>query len=358
MASTRERALLRRNMRCVLKRVLGPLTKLKPVLAVSALALLGGCKMVVMDPAGDVAMQQRNLILLATGLMLLIIVPVIVATLVFAWRYRASNTTATYAPDWSHSTRLEVLIWGAPMAIILVLGAVTWVTCHTLDPYRPIGRIAAGRPVPAGVKPLEVDVVALDWKWLFIYPEQGVATVNELAVPVDRPLAFKITAASVMNSFYAPDLAGQVYAMPGMQTQLHGVLNRVRDSEGFSANYSGAGFSGMRFKVRGLTPAGFDAWVAQARQGGAPGQGALTRAAYASLARPSADQPVRRFAGVDPALFTDIVNRCAADGSGCKDRSDYRMAFASEALAAATRAICAPKDRGPPSQRPRSQIPS
>jgi len=336
-------------MRPVLNGPWGLLTKLKPALAVPLLAALGGCKMVVMDPAGDVALQQRNLILLATGLMLLIIVPVIVATLFFAWRYRASNTAATYAPEWSHSTRVEILIWGAPLAIILVLGAVTWVTCHTLDPYRPVSRIAAGRPVPAGVRPLEVDVVALDWKWLFIYPQQGVATVNELALPVDRPVAFKITAASVMNSFYAPDLAGQVYAMPGMQTQLHAVLNRAGDSEGFSANYSGAGFSGMRFKVKGLTQAGFDGWIAEAK-----GQGALTRAAYAALAQPSADAPVRRFAGVDPALFVDIVSRCAADGQRCKDRSDYRMAFASEALAAATRAICAPRDRALPAQRPQS----
>ena len=357
MAAVAVRALLRRNMRALAFAPRRLLTKLKPALAVPLLAALGGCKMVVMDPAGDVALQQRDLILLATGLMLLIIVPVIVATLFFAWRYRASNTAATYAPEWSHSTRLEILIWGAPMAIILVLGAVTWITCHTLDPYRPVSRIAAGRPIPAGVKPLEIDVVALDWKWLFIYPEQGVATVNELALPVDRPVAFKITASSVMNSFYAPNLAGQVYAMPGMQTQLHAVLNKVGDSDGFSANYSGAGFSGMRFKLKGLTQTGFDTWVAEAKNGQAGGPQTLSRAAYAALAQPSADQPVRRYAGVDPELFVDIVNRCAADGQGCKDRSDHRMAFASERLAAAIRAICAPKGGASgslPAQRPQS----
>ena len=164
------------------------------------------------------------------------------------------------------------------------------------------------------MKPLEVDVVALDWKWLFIYPELGVATVNELAVPVDRPVAFKITASSVMNSFYAPALAGQIYAMPGMQTQLHAVLNKPGVYEGFSANYSGAGFSGMKFKLEGLQPADFDRWVAGLKAG----KGQLTRAAYLQLARPSSDQPVRHYASVDPALFKDILDLCVEPGPTCK----------------------------------------
>jgi cytochrome o ubiquinol oxidase subunit 2 len=285
----------------------------KAILALPLLFGLCACKMVVMDPAGDVALQQRNLILLATGLMLLIIVPVIVLTLLFAWRYRASNTGARYAPDWSHSASLELVVWAAPLAIILILGSVTWVSSHTLDPYRPLDRIAAGRPVPAGAKPLRVQVVALDWKWLFIYPDLGVATVNELAAPVDTPIAFDITASSVMNSFDAPALAGQVYAMPGMQTRLHAVVNRPGISEGFSANYSGDGFSGMRFRVEGLRRDDFDRWVAGLRAGG----GQLTRADYIRLARPSAEVPIRHYGAVDHGLFLAVVNQCVETGHSC-----------------------------------------
>jgi cytochrome o ubiquinol oxidase subunit 2 len=286
----------------------------KGALAAALLFALGGCKLVVMDPAGDIAMQQRNLILLATGLMLLIIVPVIALTLFFAWKYRASNTQAAYAPDWHHSTKLELVIWSIPLAIIMVLGTVAWVTSHTLDPYRPLDRIAPGRPVAAGVAPLEVDVVALDWKWLFIYPQLGVASVNELAAPVDRPIAFRITASSVMNSFYVPALAGQVYAMPRMQTQLHAVINKAGVYDGLSANYSGAGFSGMRFKFEGLPQADFDRWVAGVRASPAR----LTRADYARLAAPSQDEPVRHYAAVDPDLFMAIIQGCA-EGLSCAD---------------------------------------
>lgn len=299
--------------------------------------------MVVLNPSGDIAAQQRDLILLATALMLLIIVPVIALTLHFAWKYRASNpaTVAAYAPDWHHSTRLEILVWGAPLAIILVLGAVTWVTSHTLDPYRPLDRLGPHRPIPADTRPLEVEVVALDWKWLFIYPEQGVATVNELAAPIDRPIHFKITASSVMNSFYVPTLAGQIYAMPGMQTQLNAVINKPGVYEGLSSNYSGAGFSGMHFQFKGLSPADFDRWVAQAKAS----KPSLTRADYLALAQPSGDEPVRRYASVDPTLFLSVVNRCAAPGQVCKDQMKSPMPSSPMAVAMASRIRCAPPRR-------------
>ena len=200
-----------------------------------------------MNPSGDIANQQGRLIVVSTVLMLIIIIPVIALTIFFAWRYRQSNKEADYSPDWDHSTQLELAIWAAPLLIIIALGAITWISTHTLDPYRPLSRLDAERPVPAEAKPLVVEVVALDWKWLFIYPEQGFATVNEMAAPVDRPITFKITATSVMNSFFIPALAGQIYAMPGMETKLHAVINKPGEFEGFSANYSGAGFSGMRF---------------------------------------------------------------------------------------------------------------
>lgn len=279
----------------------------------AALLLLSGCGMVVLEPAGDIARQQGDLIVISTLLMLVIIVPVMALTVFFAWRYRASNRQATYKPDWDHSTHLELVIWSAPLLIIICLGALTWVATHLLDPYRPLARTAPGQAVTAEVVPLDVQVVALDWKWLFIYPEQGVAAVNELAVPVDRPVRFRISASSVMNSFYIPALAGQIYAMPGMETKLHGVFNETGDFIGFSANYSGAGFSNMRFAVKSLSASAFDEWVAKARSGNPD----LDRLAYLKLERPSEKEPVRRFAAVDPQLFDAVVNMCVEPGKMC-----------------------------------------
>jgi cytochrome o ubiquinol oxidase subunit 2 len=296
-----------------------PVSLLRRLASLPALALLAGCHMVVLHPAGDIAVQQRDLILLSTALMLLIIVPVIALTLVFAWKYRQSNHKATYAPDWSHSTKLELVIWAAPLAIILVLGAVTWTSTHLLDPYRPVSRLAPSRPLAANVKPLRVEVVALDWKWLFLYPDQGVATVNELAAPIDTPIEFQITASSVMNSFFVPALAGQVYAMPGMETKLHAVIDKPGDYEGLSANYSGAGFSGMRFKFHAMSQADFARWATSVKAG----QGGLDHAGYLRLAQPSEQEPVRRYATVAPDLYTAILNRCVEPGKMCE--SDMMM---------------------------------
>jgi cytochrome o ubiquinol oxidase subunit 2 len=283
-------------------------------LAVLALpALLGGCNLIVLSPAGDVAHRQSQLVMISTGLMLLIILPVMVLTVLFAWRYRSANRQARYEPEWSHSTGLELVIWAAPLVIIICLGALAWAGTHLLDPYRPLARIGPDRPVAADVRPLEVQVVALDWKWLFILPEYGVASVNELAAPVNRPIRFRITSTAVMNSFFIPALAGQIYAMPGMETTLHGVINRPGDFEGFSANYSGAGFSGMRFRFRGLAGQDFDAWVAQAKQAGET----LGRADFLTLQRPSENVPVRHFSAVDPELFDAIVNMCVEQGRMC-----------------------------------------
>ena len=275
--------------------------------------LLGGCRAVVLDPSGDVAAQQRDLVLQSTGLMLLVIVPVIALALVFAWRYRASNRTARYEPDWDHSTQLELVIWAIPLLIIICLGALTWVSTHLLDPYRSLTRLDKGRAVPAEVIPLQVEVVALDWKWLFIYPQYGIATVNEMAAPVDRPITFHITSANVMNAFYVPALAGMVYAMPAMQSQLHAVINKAGVYDGFSANYSGAGFSGMRFAFRGVAAADFDAWLEQARQSPAT----LDRTAYLELMRPSENVPVRRFGHADSTLFQAVVGLCVQSGRAC-----------------------------------------
>ena len=275
--------------------------------------LLGGCDMVVMNPTGDIAMQQRNLILLSLGLMLLIIIPVIALTVAFAWKYRRGNPNKDYDPEFHHSTTLELVIWACPLAIITILGAVTWASPHQLDPFRPLERIAPGKPIPAGTKPLNVQVVAMDWKWLFIYPDLGVATVNELALPVDVPVRFSITSTDQFNTFSAPTLAGMIYAMPTMRSELNAVLNKTGDSWGYSGNYTGAGYSDMRFKLRGVTKAGFDSWIAEAKAKGTP----LSTETYVALTKPTTKAPVVRYSSVQPGLFDRIVNACAEPGKPC-----------------------------------------
>lgn len=275
--------------------------------------MLAGCDMVVMSPSGDIARQQADLIVWSTVLMLLIVVPVIVLTLVFAWRYRAANKDATYDPDWDHSTRLELVIWAAPLAIIIALGAMTWVSTHQLDPYRPLSRIDDGKPIPEGVEPLVVEVVAMDWKWLFFYPEYDIAVVNELAAPIDRPITFKITATTMMNAFYIPALAGQIYAMGGMETKLHAVINEPGVYDGFSSNYSGHGFNGMRFKFHGMSDAAFEQWREKVK-----GQGSkLSYTVYKELEKPSEYDPVRYYNAVMPGLYERIFNRCVDPGTVC-----------------------------------------
>jgi cytochrome o ubiquinol oxidase subunit 2 len=287
--------------------------RLRAIVVVSLGLMLSGCDWVVLNPAGDIARQQANLVLVSTALMLVIIVPVMALTVLFAWRYRAANTVADYDPDWDHSTKLELVIWSAPLAIVIALGSVTWLATHLLDPYRPLGRIDATHAIAPGTQPLEVDVVALDWKWLFIYPAQNIATVNELVLPQGRPVRFRITSSTVMNSFYVPALAGQIYAMPGMETKLHAVFNRTGTFTGLSANFSGPGFSHMHFAARSVTADGFQAWVAGVRHADA----GLDRATYLALDKPSEQEPVRHYAQVAPDLFDAVVNLCVRPGKLC-----------------------------------------
>lgn len=283
------------------------------LLLAPVLALLAGCNAVLLSPSGDIALQQRNLIYWSVGLMLIIIVPVMILTVVFAWRYRASANPPDYDPDWHHSTVLELIIWSVPLVIIIALGALTWVSTHRLDPFRPLDRIGPGRPVAEDVQPLVVQVVAMDWKWLFVYPEQGIATVNELAAPIDRPIRFQITSQSVMNSFFVPAMAGQIYAMAGMETILHGVINEAGVYEGFSGNYSGAGFSHMRFAFRGMSDGDFDRWVESVRTSQDP----LTRESYLVLSQPTTREPVRYYGQVQDGLFDAVVNRCVEPNRMC-----------------------------------------
>jgi cytochrome o ubiquinol oxidase subunit 2 len=258
--------------------------------------MLGGCKWTLMDPKGQIGADEKSLIITLTLLMLIVVIPAIAMTLFFAWKYRATNRRATYAPEWSHSGRIELAVWSIPLILLVILGWLTWDSSHKLDPYRPLD---------SAVKPVEIQVVSLDWKWLFIYPEQGIATVNEVVFPKDTPVNFKITSQGTMNSFFIPQLGSQIYAMAGMQTKLHLIANEEGVFDGMSANYSGGGFSGMKFKAKATSNEGFDAWVAQVKA--APQS--LELANYPALAAPSEADPVQYFATVSPELYPHILNQ-------------------------------------------------
>jgi cytochrome o ubiquinol oxidase subunit II len=264
--------------------------------ALATASALGGCSMDLMQPRGAVGAQEKTLILVALGLMLLVVVPVIALTLWFGWRYRASNTRAVYAPTWAHSTRIEAVVWAVPCVIVAILGVLIWRTTQTLDPYRPL---------ESSVKPVRVQVVALNWKWLFIYPDYGVASVNQLEIPVGTPIAFELTAESLMNSFFIPQLGSQVYAMAGMRTQLHLIADTPGTYRGMSAAFSGDGFSDMHFDTIAASRAGFDAWVRDARR--APQ--AMDALQYRSLRLPTTRAAPTVYASVEPALFDGIVDR-------------------------------------------------
>jgi len=257
--------------------------------------LLSGCSTGVLDPGGRVGADERMVIFVAAGLMLLVVIPVIGMTIAFAWRYRASNSRADYAPKWAQSGKIEAAVWLVPCAIIVALAALTWTATHRLDPYRPV---ASTHP------PITIDVVALDWKWLFIYPDLNIATLNEVAFPAGAPVTFHITSASVMNSFFIPQLGSQIYAMAGMETKLNLIADKVGNYDGISANYSGAGFSDMTFSARALPRADFEGWVAKVR-GSAK---TLDGNAYRRLALSHHSAPVTYFSSAGPHLFQTILH--------------------------------------------------
>ena len=289
------------------------------LLPLFGMLLLGGCNMTLLDPVGQIGVDEKNLIITATLLMLLVVVPVILMTLVFAWKYRASNKNATYAPKWSHSTKIEVVIWTVPILIIIALGVITYKSTHALDPYRPI---------ESDVKPVTIEVVAMDWKWLFIYPEQGIATVNKIVFPANTPVNFRITSDTVMNSFFIPGLGGQIYAMAGMQTKLHLIANKNAELDGISANYSGAGFTGMKFKAIATSQADFDAWVSEVKA--APKQ--LDSAQYEALSKPSQNNPVELFSSVTPNLFQVIIDKYEGMKPGKPVKHEKKEVAATEGL--------------------------
>lgn len=278
--------------------------------------LLTGCeKFTILFPAGYVAEQQRDILVASVVLMALVVVPLFVALIVIIYKYRDTNPKSSYAPEWEDSTKLELLIWAGPLAIVIALGAMTWVGTHQLDPYSPLARIDDHKPLhPEKVDALQIDVVALRWKWLFLYPEYGIATVGKLVAPVDVPLKFRISAADLMNSFFIPTMAGQIYAMPGMQTQLTAVINKPGKYKGISANFNGKHFNHMDFTFIAKPKPKFQRWVERVQSG----SGNLTRSRYLELTEPSYKISRTYYANYFNALFRKVVLECYQPGGNCQ----------------------------------------
>ena len=257
--------------------------------------LVSGCSgTVVLDPRGYVGLNEKYLIIIAAALMLIVVLPVIVMTLLFSWRYRVSNKKAKYLPEWSSSRILEWAIWIIPGIIIVILSSLVWTTTHKLDPYR-----ALKAPAP----PLVIQVISLDWKWLFIYPEQNIASVNKIVFPVNVPIHFFLTSATVMNSFFIPQLGSQIMTMPGMQTQLHLIANAPGVYTGISSNFSGFGFTGMTFNAIATSSTEFRNWVDSVQQAAKK----MDQNNYRELAKPSVNNPVEYFSSVQPDLFKNAM---------------------------------------------------
>ena len=256
-----------------------------------------------MDPQGPVGAGNTEILLNALWIMLAIVVPTILATLFFAWWFRASNARAHYRPDWVYSGRMELIVWGIPLLVIMFLGGLIWIGSHELDPFRPISN---------DKQPTRVQVVSLDWKWLFIYPDQGIASVNELVVPAGVPIHFSLTSASVMNMFFVPQLGSMIATMNAMVTQVHLEASRPGDYYGQSAQLSGDGFSDMHFTLRAVSEDDFARWVTTVRQAGP----ALDRTAYVSLSRQSQNVQPFTYRSVEPGLFQAVVSQQLPPGPG------------------------------------------
>jgi cytochrome o ubiquinol oxidase subunit 2 len=264
---------------------------------------LTACQPAILDPQGPIGLADRTILIDSLAIMLAIVIPTIAATFGFAWWFRASNTRATYLPDFEYSGRLELIVWAIPLLVIILLGGVAWIGAHALDPAEPL---ASKEP------PLDVQVVSLDWKWLFIYPKQGIASVNQLEIPAGVPVHFSLTSASVMNAFFIPQLGSMIYTMNGMTTRLNLQADNPGTFHGLSSHYSGDGFSDMHFDVRAVPADQFEAWVADARKAGST----LDPASYASLARQSIGMAPFTYRGVEAGLFQQIVTQKLPPGPG------------------------------------------
>ncbi len=264
----------------------------------SVILLLSGCNSALLDPKGAVGAQEKELIITALLLMLIVVIPVILMTIYFAYRYRESNTQVEYAPEWSHSTKIEIVVWTIPIIIIAILAVVTWRSTHALEPSKPL---------ESSVKPITIEVVSLDWKWLFIYPEQNIATVNYVAFPKDVPVTFRVTSDNIMNAFFIPRLGSQIYAMPGMVTKLNLIANHEGNFKGIASSFSGEGFSQMKFTAAAVPDqAAFLNWVQTVKS--SPDR-IEDWEQYRSLSEPSVAEPVTLFSSVPPFLFNNIVTQ-------------------------------------------------
>jgi len=279
-------------------------TALRPLAFTGLLCIfsvLQGCALSdapVLYPKGPIALAERDLLLAAFGIMMIVAIPAILLTLLFVWRYRKGNDKAEYAPDWDGSWAVEAVVWAVPAAIVFAIGTLVWDSSHRLDPYRAI---ASDKPA------FKVQAVALDWKWLFLYPELGTASVNELAFPADRPLTIEITSDTVMNSLMIPALGGQIYAMAGMRSELNLIADEPGTFMGRNTMYSGDGFADQHFKAHAMSEAEFDAW----KQKAAGSSEALDAAAYTELHKQSIADPVRYFTSYEPELFRTIMQKYA-----------------------------------------------
>jgi len=265
----------------------------------------------VLQPKGEIGDKERQLIFFALGLSVIVVVPVFIMLFSFAWRFRASNTKAKYLPNWDSSRLFESLWWAIPSVLILVLSVVTWQSSHQLDPYQPI---------QSNARPLKVQVVALQWKWLFIYPDQGVATVNYMPIPTNQPVDLTITSDAPMNAFWVPQLGGQVYAMAGMSTKLHLIANHDGVYEGRSSNISGKGFSDMTFTANALPQASFDHWVAQTKNHHLD----LSSQTYAALAKPATSKPLT-YGTVQANLYDTIIEKYMGNMSTPAPKHNYHV---------------------------------
>ncbi|HMT03223.1 MAG TPA: ubiquinol oxidase subunit II [Burkholderiales bacterium] len=268
--------------------------KLKFFISIGLVLFLSGCKLVIFDPKGSIAADEKDIIIISTLLMLIVVIPVIIMTFLFAWRYRASNKKATYMPEWAHSVKIEMVVWTIPLIIITILAIITWKSSHKLDPYKPLN--VSGEPIT-------IEVIALDWKWLFIYPDENIAVINYMQIPENRPINFKITADAPMNSFWIPQLGGQIYAMPGMQSKLHLIAHEKGSYDGFSASFSGPGFSGMKFIAKVSSEKDFLNWVHLVGQS----QDQLNILEYNKLAKPSENNIPQYYSDVENNLFKTVI---------------------------------------------------
>jgi len=268
----------------------------------SAATALGGCSGGVLDPKGPIAAAERQIMFNSLGIMLAIVIPTILATLGVAYWFRSSNKRARYLPNFHYSGRLEMLVWSIPTMTVLLVGGVAWVGSHDLDPRKPI---------TSTVKPVAIQVVSLDWKWLFIYPEQGIASVNHLTIPVATPISFELTSSGVMNSFFVPQLGSQIYTMAGMATRLHLQADHSGTYRGLSAQYSGGGFADMRFTVEAVPEENFAKWVTATRSAGP----VLDPHTYAKLAKPSKAVAPFTYRAVAPNLFNGILSSGMQSGA-------------------------------------------